>query len=355
VLFSPLSVKRRAFTLIELLVVIAIIAILIGLLLPAVQKVREAAARSQCQNNLKQIGLALHNYHDANGYLPAAGAKDAAYARNLKYDGDGSTFLVYILPYIEQGPMYSRMTFIGNSGWNNDTDKPNADCSSLVNARAAKDTVIKTFRCPSSTVPKTANCRWRHNINEDANVTRSSYVGITGAVDNIDGTGAFRESRSGAGWGDAGILSSGGAMTSGFGSFTLTTLKDGTSNIMMISEEADVLFQDNGNLREDWGSTVSGFLSGGAEVGVRGTGGDSRGFNFTTIRYRINQTKGWPDNRIATGVGGEASNNPLSSGHTGGVNSVFGDGSVRFVRDTIALVTLARLATRDDGVPVSSD
>src|SRR5262245_1085269 len=98
--------RHHGFTLIELLVVIAIIAILIGLLLPAVQKVREAAARTKCQNNLKQIGLALHNFENTNGRFPPAGVYPRAAAAN-----DAWCHLTKILPYIEQGNTYKQVDF----------------------------------------------------------------------------------------------------------------------------------------------------------------------------------------------------------------------------------------------------
>src|SRR5215207_3836697 len=125
-MFSPTPAReRRAFTLIELLVVIAIIAILIGLLLPAVQKVREATARMKCQNNLKQIGIALHNYHDANGMFPPGASADIAPWKTPSTAANndwGSSWMVHILAYIEQTSILTRWTFSGQSGWQNATN-----------------------------------------------------------------------------------------------------------------------------------------------------------------------------------------------------------------------------------------
>ena len=378
---SPPRTRRTAFTLIELLVVIAIIAILIGLLLPAVQKVREAAARAQCSNNLKQLGLALHNYHDANGFLPVGGIGNdrPPYGSNARWNdntythnGDGSTWMVFILPYMEQGAMYSRMTFKGDSGWSNDGNKGNADESNNTNGLAARDAFISSYRCPSDPKAPMVNARWRMNTGpaankpntEDCYVTRSSYVGLAGAVDRIDGTDAFRETRNGTGWSNSGIGSTGGVLSMGYNKLTLQGLSDGTSNILIVSEEADVITTKNGTKRDYWTATGGGFLSGGAQAATANKKDDfidARGFMFTTVRYAINKKTGWPDvtgddnnqYKADIGLGDDASNVPLMSQHGGGVNGLRGDGSVTFVRDSITLVTLARFVTRDDGAVVT--
>src|SRR4051812_22935958 len=156
---------RRAFTLIELLVVIAIIAILIGLLLPAVQKVREAAARMSCQNNLKQVGLSLHNFHDANGTFPKGGEQSPA-------GGYGHSFWMYLLPYIEQDNLFNQF----------DRKGQNSAHTGLVyygtneyNGRLLSGKGSKVLFCPSSPLP-----RWVlvGSVPGDG-VLSTTYVGIS--------------------------------------------------------------------------------------------------------------------------------------------------------------------------------
>jgi prepilin-type processing-associated H-X9-DG protein len=364
-------------------VVIAIIAILIGLLLPAVQKIREAAARMQCSNNLKQMGLALHNYHDTNGFLPSAGSTDGKPFHGQPpggwIGGEGTNWAVYLMPYIEQDNIWNRLTFYGDSGWTDDQTQKNKaglTSSAVNNVNLSAGIVLKMFRCPSDSKPplirNDSNVR-DANQNEVIQVTRNSYVAIAGAVNRLDAAGVFRESRNtdSSSWSyDFGVTAWGGMIAPAFNRVTFGSITDGLSNTMAISEQSAQLtaIDANGNLVNDQYSVTS--TGGGLYRGHPGTyrdnndnlsGGapwmDSRGQTFTTIRYAINQKTGWRCDVTGLGVCGggpgrwhsEASNVPLVSNHSGGVNALFGDGSVHFLRDGIDLLTLARLATRDDG------
>ncbi|MCI0699681.1 MAG: DUF1559 domain-containing protein [Planctomycetia bacterium] len=351
---SPNSLTRRAFTLIELLVVIAIIAILIGLLLPAVQKVREAAARMKCSNNLKQIGLAMHNFQDARGYLPSGGTRDyAPYGTQTTGGGWGSAWTVFILPYIEQDNIFKRLLFAGQSGWGT---------SASNNIRVSQGTKIQTYLCPSSSVGEDAPSPFQ-GVRPNQN---NHYVAVTGAVPGlIPGFIETRIHRGNTGTINCcsgGIMSGGGAIIPGSNNPTaIHRIADGSSNTILVSEQNDYLTTLNGT-RVAWGAgLLHSWQIGWHWHAPSWNGGqtDCRTFQMTTIRYRVNQKTGWPNPPGHCGQTGVCQNMgtniPLNSAHTGGVNAVMGDGSVRFIRDSIPINTLAQLATRDDGLPIAND
>ena len=260
---------RGGFTLIELLVVIAIIAILIGLLLPAVQKVREAAARLKCQNNFKQIGLAMHNYQDSNGKLPAGWVTKSSTVA----PSPGWSWGTVILPYLEQGNLLTAM--------NPDLTTPGAP---TINANTQSTPSVYT--CPSDNRTGPTNTLLQ-------NYGRGNYV-INKAV--------------------LGPLQDGTPM-----SLTIQTIQDGSSNTIVVGERDS-------------------FKNIGAVWGVRSSA-TSASFEGR-VGYKLNVSFA-PAPLPPTGVGAP----PLASddcrrlgygsNHTGGVNFVFGDGSVRFISNSI--------------------
>jgi prepilin-type N-terminal cleavage/methylation domain-containing protein/prepilin-type processing-associated H-X9-DG protein len=371
--------RLPGFTLIELLVVIAIIAVLIGLLLPAVQKVREAANRTKCQNNLKQIGLALHNFHDTFGYVPSAGCADGKPLSGGPWpnSGEGTNWSVYLLPFMEQGNIYTKLTFTGDSGWTNDENQVGSSAKN--NVILAAGTVLQVYRCPSDPRPALVRNDSNVHLNGDEGgykVNRNSYVAIAGAVDRLDVGGLFRETRNtdNSSWdADFGITAWGGVLVPDWSGIKFSTISDGLSNTMVVGEQSDQLyFQDSAtSLPRRSGEFQMTSTGGGLFRGHQGPGRDNqgnmsaaqpwidaRGQTFTTIRYKINTKTGWRPNTAGVGVSnprwdGEDANVPLVSPHGGGVNVLVGDGSVRFLSDSTDLLMLARFATRDDGQTVN--
>ena len=315
---------RRGFTLIELLVVIAIIAILIGLLLPAVQKVREAAARMRCQNNLKQVAIGMHNYHDANGmFMPG----DAA-------TGNYGTWQTYILPYIEQGNLFNQYVNLGNT-----QASPNQFSYSQSTNAIVVSARISTLTCSSDTpnAPRTTTYN-----GTTYNMTNHNYVA------NFGNTTRVRTAEFPAGSGNF----FGGApfkyenwtptTTSRNTGSTILSMTDGSSNTLMASE---VIQGRNADLR--------GFT----------WWGPGAGFNtvWTPNSTNVDQLQFAGDctNEPAALLPCTAPSTPnvvvmvARSRHTGGVNAALGDGSVRFFTNSIDLNTWRWLGTSQGGEVVS--
>jgi len=329
--------RRQAFTLIELLVVIAIIAILIGLLLPAVQKVRDAAARMQCQNHLKQIGLALHNHHDSRGVFPPGASADKAPWRNggTADDNWGSSWMVHVLPYAEQDNIYRQWQFYGQSGWQNAND------NALI-----KGSPVKIYRCPSTVLPATNPYMTTRAGSGGVGSFYTSYVAIGGSY--IDtGVRTFGTN----------IYSDQGCMA-GNTQYKMTDITDGTSNTIMVGEQSNHLRDANNQilLGNDYGGGPVSITSQGPDGWIQGcvlnvptgnSGSPDRVYNVAVIRYQINQI-----GMVKTGGGttdNVGNNIPLSSNHTGGCNLLFADGGVRFWPNTTPLQPFCSPPCRNDG------
>jgi prepilin-type N-terminal cleavage/methylation domain-containing protein len=335
--------RRTAFTLIELLVVIAIIAILIALLLPAVQQAREAARRTQCKNNLKQIGLSLHNYESTFRVIPAGCMHSDRPRTNGHRHSFGPSWMAMLMPYMEQAPAANSVQWIGISpGYT-------GEGQGIINLPFVKDINMSNM-CPSFPAEIGSQAaREKYNC----------YAGIAGAADPV----TFTETR---------IVqyTQSGATTKTAAGGLLPPNKcngfrdavDGLSNTMMVGEMAGRIIRlDNtySYLMAGVGAITAGQANAtGWMIGTCTRGvppvlhpdgeTDPRSFNVTTIRYRPNQypfaAQNFPG--MASDMGG---NNPLTSMHVGGVQILLGDGSVRFTSENMELETLKILATRDDG------
>ena len=317
-----MRVHRRGFTLIELLVVIAIIAILIGLLLPAVQKVREAAARLKCQNNLKQIGLALHNYEGSYQTFPGASTAPATNATPPPPYRHG--WVAYTLPWIEQDNV--RSVYDINSHW---YDPPNANVILIP---------LKVYHCPSADFGRTATSYSSVYGTRTAAAWDYASVNVSSYAPGYSGT-ANADRRN-------------GVMNDKLGS-RIAEIADGLSNTLMVSEAANrPQLWVMGKLRTDINADTSNFAG----------------------RLPMGYTTGgvWAEHQKAVSIGGASANGTTTIGggpcainctndweiysmHTGGANGLMADGSVRFLRVGMSIDVVAALCSRNGGEVVNAD
>jgi prepilin-type N-terminal cleavage/methylation domain-containing protein/prepilin-type processing-associated H-X9-DG protein len=339
---------RSAFTLIELLVVIAIIAVLIGLLLPAVQKVRSAAARAACANNLKQLALACHNYHDVEKSFPAG--LEMSRGRYTV-----ATFFVRLLPYVEQDALYRQWDFVNP-----------ANNSATRTSPAA--TVVKTFICPADLVNENpvfaaADPNASNIGSVGSTVVYEGWFSLTSYAGNFGNRNfhAITASTQGAGKLAKGIFFETGKdipqkvkepHMQTPRSVTREEVLDGLTRTILIGEQSHTderkvfdLGANSDTKLANWGKWGwTGYTKGSGHV-TRGAG---EVFNLRLpTRAEAGAGSGCPNSELS--VCQDRYLNSFASDHVGGVNFAFCDGSVQFVRDTIPTQTRGFLCLRDDG------
>ncbi len=320
--------RSKGFTLIELLVVIAIIAILIALLLPAVQQAREAARRSSCKSNLKQLGVALHNFHDTYGNLPPGGRNDDAYI---------VAWRVNILPMIEQSTIFDTMTGDGvvvinqpgdlaSCGGNFDSCRGSqGQLGSLnSNADAASKTVLSVYMCPSDILPETDDDGWGK---ANYNACIGSFTTNWNSGDQLKGdqmNGAFTH-----------------ANDNDFHELKwikFRDITDGQSNTILVGEVTE---SQNRSSTNNGHGTFPVWAGGNNDASWNnGVHHDGNAVAFAHSNFFINRRTG------------NESDVSFGSQHTGGAQFVFGDGAVKFLSENIDGVLYERLGARNDGQPV---
>jgi prepilin-type N-terminal cleavage/methylation domain-containing protein len=332
--------RRRAFTLIELLVVIAIIAILVALLLPAVQQAREAARRTQCKNNLKQWGLALHNYHDTYNVFPPALNNSGRLNSTAFYTPtnrvQNTSGFVFLLPYIEQANAYAMYDFNQTGSFSNPYGLPIAGITNANPNMAITSMALPGLLCPSHPAGgevSSSGITTQSDFYSRENARRASYAFATGSMTDysLAHTAYSGDIRQGA------FGNSGGAKMRDF--------TDGTTNTIVIGEA--------------WGGSRHKTSGSFGPWGLCGThtcchlytpSGSSTVLDATTVAAYVN------DFRINAAYGGNAQKLQYAwgygSGHTGGCQVVMGDGSVKFISENVDALTFWRLTYIHDGAVI---
>ena len=336
---------RRAFTLIELLVVIAIIAVLIGLLLPAVQKVREAANRMKCQNNLKQLGLAAHNYHDVNHKFPVGVRMPYAQAGNDPLTGGlgnpfGPNWAVYLLPYFEQDNLFRQANVSAYPG----VADPNNLAAYDRTWRVVRGQSIPTLLCPSDRGDADQFTDPNGRLPE-AGWARGNYACSGGTADSdhhIRGDNAVGNQPYPG-------MSKGPVMSIDFGT-SLTSIPDGSSATFLFHE-----VRIGVNANDYRGTWALGFPGASVVVAGRDTNPTPNDRTDDADEIETCSTFWYPGIGTRDGMGCRPDPNnwgmaaQARSRHPGGVNSCFCDGHVQFVKDTVSQRTWVLLQSTNDG------